>query len=305
MNARCARLLFVCLFLVGLRAYADPVLAGAEKLGTIKFEVTGDAETREHVVRGVKLLHHMMYVEADREFATALAHDPGCAFAYWGRAMAIVHPLWTDVPDSEDLRRGLGYVTAGLACAGATPREQAYLSTMEAFFHTEPGRTLPARLKATDEAWAAVADNYPQDLDAAAFGALYHLAPARFLPKDRSHRLQIESATTLDRILAQIPDHPGALHYKIHALDFPVLAGRALEVCDTYGTMAPEVPHALHMPSHIFTRQGDWAKSIEFNERSAAAARSLNRANGMTSSHLPHASDYLAYAYLQRGQYGK
>jgi tetratricopeptide (TPR) repeat protein len=286
-------------------ALADPASAGLEKLGKIQFAVTGDAATQEHVVRGVKLLHHMMYLEADHEFAAVIAHDPDCGFGYWGRAMAIIHPLWADIPDAHDLQQGLDYVQAGAARSLHSPRERAYLATMEGFFQTGPDHSLPDRFKAADAAWAVTVARYPDDLDAAAFGALYHLAEARYLPKDKSHRLQVETVLVLDRILARIPDHPGALHYKIHALDFPLLAGRALEVCDAYGEVAPEVPHALHMPTHIFTRLGQWDKSIDFNERSASSARTIARNDGALNSHVPHALDYLAYAYLQRAQYGK
>ncbi|MEY4940360.1 MAG: hypothetical protein RIQ93_2095, partial [Verrucomicrobiota bacterium] len=126
-----------------------------------------------------------------------------------------------------------------------------------------------------------------------------------FLPKDKSLRLQLATVARLQKVLAQIPDHPGAQHYKIHAYDLPLLADRALEVCDTYGDIAPEVPHALHMPTHIFTRRGLWDKSIEFNLRSAAAARKLALNAGTLNGHYPHALDYLAYAHLQRGQYGE
>jgi tetratricopeptide (TPR) repeat protein len=299
------RPVLIAALLPALHGSADPPPVGREELGTIQFDVTGDAETREHVVRGVKLLHHMMYLQADREFAEVLAHDPDCGFGYWGRAMAIIHPLWADIPDSQDLQQGLDYVRAGTARPLHSLRERAYLATMEAFFRGGPDRSLPARLRGADAAWSATVAQYPDDLDAAAFGALYHLAQARFLPKDKSYRLQIETASVLDGILARIPDHPGALHYKIHALDFPLLAGRALEVCDAYGELAPEVPHALHMPTHIYTRLGQWDKSIDFNERSAGAARAIAGAEGSLNSDLPHALDYLAYAYLQRGQYRK
>jgi tetratricopeptide (TPR) repeat protein len=288
-----------------LPAASEPTLSGPEKLGTVQFAVSGDAETQAHVIRGVKLLHHMMYPEADREFAAVLAHDPDCGFGYWGRAMAIIHPLWPDIPDTQDLQRGLGFVQAGATRTLHSPRERAYLGTMEAFFRAGPERSLPDRFKAADAAWSETVAQSPDDLDATAFGALYRLAQARFLPKDKSHRLQVETVTVLDGITARIPDHPGALHYKIHALDFPLLAGRALEVCDAYGEVAPEVPHALHMPTHIFTRLGQWDKSIDFNERSAASARTIARGDHSLNSHLPHALDYLAYAYLQCGLYGK
>jgi len=276
-----------------------------EKLGTIRFEVSGSDAARARVVRGVKLLHHMMYVEADREFGAAVAADPRCALGFWGRAMAIVHPLWPDAPTTTELEQGAKLVRAGLALQSLPPREQVYLEAIQAYYRDAGSRPHSERLKSLDEAWGRVAEAYPQDLDAAAFSALFHLAPARFLPKDKSHRIQLAAAALIERVLAQIPDHPGAQHYKIHAYDFPLLAGRALEICDTYGAIAPDVPHALHMPTHIFTRRGLWEQSIEFNLRSAEAARRLGRDSGTTSLHEPHALDYLAYAYLQRGQYRK
>lgn len=275
-----------------------------EKLGTVHFAVRGAAPAQAHVVRGVKLLHHMMYEEADREFAAAVKRDPQCALAYWGRAMTLIHPLWPDAPTDEDRVKGAEFIARGLAVPRLTPRERDYLATLNRFFHADSPGDYPARLKILDEAWADLADKYPDDLDAAAFAALYHLAPARFLPKDKSNRLQLEAAARLQAIAQKLPDHPGAQHYKIHAYDFPLLADRALEVCETYGNIAPDVPHALHMPTHIYTRRGLWAESINFNRRSAEAGRRLVAAAGGTmNSHVPHALDYLAYAHLQRGEY--
>lgn len=274
-----------------------------EKLGSVKFDVSGKREAQEQVVRGVKLLHHMMYPEADREFAAAAASDPTCALAWWGRAMTIIHPLWPDSPSETERQKGAEYIQRGLASPPATPRERAYLETLDVYFGAGATGDYPAKLKALDDAWAALAERFPDDLDAMAFSALYHLAPARFVAKDKSHRLQLEAVSRLQKVLAKIPDHPGAQHYKIHALDFPLLADRALEVCDTYGGIAPDVPHALHMPTHIFTRRGLWDKSIEFNLRSADAARKLSQTAGALNGHYTHALDYLVYAYLQRGQY--
>ncbi len=274
-----------------------------EQLGTIRFEVSGNAEAREHVIRGVKLVHHMMYPEAEREFAAAVAADAKCALAHWGRAMTIIHPLWPDAPTELERKQGAEQVQLGLASSSLTPRERAYLETLDVYFGAGSAPDHPGRLKAMDAAWSALAEKYPEDLDAVAFSALYHLAPARFVAKDRSHRIQLEAAQRLQKVVAAIPDHPGGQHYKIHAFDFPMLADRALEVCDSYGGIAPDVPHALHMPTHIFTRRGLWDKSIDFNRRSAEAARKLGLNAGALNGHYPHALDYLAYAYLQRGQY--
>ncbi len=274
-----------------------------DSLGSVRFEVSGSPEARQHMIRGVKLLHHMMYPEAEREFVRAAAADPKCALAYWGRAMTIIHPLWPDSPGAADRKLGAEQIRLGLACPPATPRERAYLEVMGAYFGDGTPGNHGDGLKTLDARWSALSDEYPDDLEAVAFGALYHLAPIRFLPKDKSHRVQFEAATQLQKVRASLPDHPGAQHYKIHAYDFPMLADRALEVCDTYSQVAPDVPHALHMPTHIFTRLGVWDKSIEFNLRSAAAARKLWQETGTLNGHYPHALDYLAYAYLQRGQY--
>jgi tetratricopeptide (TPR) repeat protein len=298
-TVRFAALVFAAL--ISLQGNSDDRLGN--ELGTVRFEVSGSPEAQTHVVRGVKLLHHMMYPEADREFAAAIATDPKCAIAYWGRAMSLIHPLWPDTVTAADRALGAEQLKLGLACPPATQREQDYLETLVAFFGDGRPGDYVAGLKAMDKAWASLAARYPEDFDALAFSALYHLAPARFVPQDKSHRIQLESATVLQRVAEAIPDHPGAQHYKIHAFDFPLLAERALEVCDTYGSIAPDVPHALHMPTHIFTRRGLWEKSIEFNLRSAEAGRKLGMNAGALNGHYPHALDYLTYAYLQRGQY--
>jgi len=284
-------------------AYGDDPLG--EQLGTVRFEVSGSPEVQTHVVRGVKLLHHMMYPEADDEFAAATRLDPDCALAWWGRAMTLIHPVWPDAPTDDDRRVGAEYLQRGLASRRASPRERAYVEALNVYFSSTAGADYAARLRDLDAALGALSDRYPDDLDALAFSALYHLAPARFLPKDRSNRIQLEAARRLQSVLAKIPDHPGAQHYKIHAFDFPLLADRALEVCESYGSIAPDVPHALHMPTHIYTRRGLWDKSIELNRRSADAGRKLDQRTGQQSSHFPHAADYLAYAYLQTGQYAQ
>lgn len=298
----------IFLFLAAIAAAPPPPAANAgdalgDQLGTIRFETSGPPAARTHVVRGVKLLHHMMYAEADREFSAAIEADPKCALAHWGRAMALLHPLWPEAPTEADLAAGAAHLERALACPPKTPREHAYVETLRSYFNDGAARDHASRLHALDTAATAQAERFPEDFDALAFSALFHLAPARFQPKDKSHRLQLEAAADLKKVLAAIPDHPGAQHYKIHAYDFPLLADRALEVCDTYGGIAPDVPHALHMPTHIYTRRGLWDKSIEFNLRSAAAARKLAAAAGALNGHQPHALDYLAYAYLQRGQY--
>lgn len=276
-----------------------------DQLGTIQFPVSGNAKAQEHVQRGTKLLHHMIYEEADREFAFAIEADPDCAMGYWGRAMTIVHPLWPGIPSDSQLRAGWELIEEARARGPKTPRESAYIETLAVYFSEGWEREEKDRLVDLDRAWEVLSSEYPDDVEAACFYALFHLAPARFLPKDKSYRIQLTSGAVVEGVLEQIPDHPGALHYQIHAYDFPALAGRALEMCELYGDVAPDVPHALHMPTHIYTRAGLWQKSIELNLRSAESARLLDEQKGGLGNHYLHALDYTVYAYLQRGQYAE
>lgn len=273
------------------------------ELGTIRFPVTGNEKAREHVERGVKLLHHMTYSEADVEFAAAIDADPDCAIAYWGRAMTIVHPLWPDIPSESQLKAGWGFIEQARSKGRKSERESAYIESLAVYFDKGWEREEKDRLIDLDRAWAGTKAVYPDDLEAACFFALFHLAPARFQPPDKSYRIQRQSGLIVEEVLQQIPDHPGALHYQIHAYDFPALAGRALEMCGRYGEVAPDVPHALHMPTHIYTRAGLWDKSIELNLRAAAAAERLDgEAGGNGAEHL-HTLDYAVYAYLQKGRH--
>lgn len=274
-------------------------------MGTIQFPVSGTDKAQAHVQRGTKLLHHMIYEEADKEFASAIEADPDCAMGYWGRAMTIVHPLWPGIPSESQLRAGWELITEARARGPKTPRESAYIETLAVYFSEAWEREEKDRLIDLDLAWEKLTREYPEDVEAACFYALFHLAPARFLPADKSYRIQLTSGAIVEGVLVQIPDHPGALHYQIHAYDFPALAGRALEMCGLYGDVAPDVPHALHMPTHIYTRAGIWDRSIELNLRSAEAARILDETEGGLGNHYLHALDYSVYAYLQRGQYAE
>ncbi len=296
----------LCLILLcACSSDSDRLSTSDEALGTIHFPVSGNFDAQEHMERGVKLLHHMTYVEADKAFSAAIEADPDCVMAYWGKAMTIVHPLWPDIPNEARLKAGWELVEEGLirnAKAG-TAREGAYLETISAYFENGWEREEKDRLIDVDRAWNELRAAFPEDLEAATFFALFHLAPARFLPLDKSYRIQTTSGLIVEDVLRQVPDHPGALHYRIHAYDFPALAGRALDMCGLYGEVAPDNAHALHMPTHIYTRAGLWERSIDLNIRSAEAAQKQDiEAGGIGNDYL-HALDYTVYAYLQRGQY--
>ena len=256
-----------------------------------------DQSVNESARKALALLHHMTYVGARAVFENISANDKGCAIGYWGQAMSYIHPLWSDPPSEADFKMGKNLASKAMKNAN-NAKEKAYVSALQSYYDKGRSNNEKLNLKAFAEGWREVYENFPDDPEAASFYALANLGTVD--PSDKSYVKQKESARIAKQILERIPDHPGAHHYAIHALDYPPLANEALEIARSYGEIAPEVPHALHMPAHIFTRLGLWGESIEMNRRSADAALK-HPADGKISLHYLHALDYLTYAYLQRG----
>lgn len=279
-------------------APALPTLYEAD-IGTVSFPVSCEPRAAHLVERGVVLLHHMMYDEARLGFATAEALDPSCAMALWGQAMTQIHPLWPDRPAEAILQWGAEVAQRATLLGADSPRERDYLGTASAYFVPQPGDSESARLERFERAWRTVAERHPDDLDAQAFHALSLIAVAD--PRDKSFARQRQAGDIARRVLQQVPEHPGAHHYLIHAYDNPLLAPQARAVADRYGALTPAVPHATHMMTHIYTRLGAWQQSIEWNQRAADAAWALCVESGEITSHYQHALDYLAYAHLQLG----
>src|SRR5688572_19349723 len=269
------------------------------ELGAVGLPTSCNHEANRHVQQGLALLHHMMYESAHKSFAAAASVQPACAIAYWGQAMTFVHPLWSDPPPAATFDKGALLADTAMAEGKKTDRERAYVEAVQAYYKAGKSNKEASNLLAFAGAWAAVHAKYPDDPDAALFYALGQLATAD--PSDKTFAQQRRAGELIEKVFARFPDHPGAHHYIIHAYDSPPLAMRALEVARAYGRIAPEVPHALHMPTHIFTRIGAWQDSIAWNKRSAAAALA-NPVAGTVSIHYLHALDYLAYSYLQRWQ---
>ena len=277
--------------------------------GEVDFPVSCDEEAQEMIERGLAHLHHMMYDQARPHFQTAAQADPECAMAHWGVAMTCFQPLWAPSSD-EDMALGKESVQAALEIGAPTELERGYLAAIEAFF-TDPDppaadrpADFEARLKAWKSAQRQLHEANPNDVDAGAFYALSEVAYAmtQFSPDtERDHTREIRAGELLEDYFETHPKHPGLFHYLIHAYDSSELAPRALEVAREYDQLAPDVPHALHMPSHIFVRLGKWEETIDWNVRSAGAALE-NPVNGMTSLHYPHALDYMMYGYLQIGE---
>lgn len=267
-------------------------------LGVVEFETSCSAAVADDFNRGVALLHHMMYKQAEQVFTEISEKDPDCAMAYWGLAMTQVHPLWAP-PSQEELARGLFAVKTAKSKNPETEREQAYIAALNGFYDGYQTKDHPTRIAIWEEGQKNVMEANPEDVDAVAFYALSHLATAPKADKTFAH--QKHSGALLEEVYVTAPEHPGVFHYTIHAYDNPVLAERAVPVARGYDKLAPDVPHALHMPSHIFVRLGMWPEVIDWNTRSADAAKRQSPPDAI-SLHYAHAADYLIYSYLQKGQ---
>jgi tetratricopeptide (TPR) repeat protein len=273
------------------RAYLTP-----ETLcGTVQFSDGCSPKLDTLISFGIALIHHMTYEDAEYTFNKVIEMDPDCFWGYWGKAMTYIHPLWPDVPDSALLEKG--YVISQNALSLAkTKKEKLYGAAVASFYEDGLNKSKPARLEAFKNGWMTAREELPEDIEARMFSVLTMLATVS--PYDKSYKVQREAGETAEKVLEIIPDHPAGFHYAIHAYDVPQLSGNAIRVAKNYYKIAPELPHALHMPTHIFTRLGYWDESIELNSRSAAAAWGLP-VDDQISGHYFHALDYLAYAYLQ------
>ena len=270
-----------------------------EQLGTVKFPASCSTDAKRYLNRGLALMHNMTYEDSRAEFAAAVEVDPDCVMGYWGQAMTFIHPLWSDPPDATEFTKGQAFVKNAMERGRKTDWEQAYIKAVGAYYAAGRNEKEKKNLAGFKKGWEEVYRRFPNDVEAASFYAVALLATVD--PADKTFAKQRRAGAIAEKVLFQVPDHPGAHHYIIHAYDYPELAGMALRVARSYGNLAPDVPHALHMPTHIFTRMGYWQESIDMNIRSADAALK-HPVNNQVSLHHPHALDYLVYAYLQRGE---
>ncbi|MFZ0454366.1 MAG: hypothetical protein WCE54_18455 [Ignavibacteriaceae bacterium] len=269
--------------------------------GTVRFSGACSPKLDTLIRFGIALLHHMTYEDAEYTFDLVIKADPHCFWGYWGKAMTLEHPLWPDVPDEDMLR--MGYILSQTALNLAkTKMEKYYGAAIAAYFKDGLNKNEHERLIAFNDGWQLASNELPDDIEAKLFSVLSMLAVAPL--NDKSYKVQREAGAICENILKEIPDHPGAFHYAIHAYDFPPLAQNAIRVARNYSQIAPDIPHALHMPTHIFTRLGYWQESIDLNLRSAAAAKKIP-VRGNISAQYFHALDYLEYAYLQQSEYEK
>ncbi|HSJ63494.1 MAG TPA: hypothetical protein VK922_06240 [Gemmatimonadaceae bacterium] len=274
---------------------------GQESLGRVEFPVSCSAPAQAEFERAVALLHHMTYPQARSAFERAAELDPRCAMAHWGIAMTMFQPLWPTRPNADQRRGGWKAAERARALAPPTERERQYIAAVSAFFEEPESEDYWARIRRWSASVARVHEANPDDPEAAALLALAILAVA---PADTSQGRHAErAAELLLQIHGRNPDHPGAMHYLVHANDAPGRERRSMAVTRKYETVAPRNPHALHMPTHIYTRLGEWSAVVRGNIAAAEAAlehRAGDRGQ-YTWDEFPHALEYLAYAYLQQG----
>jgi tetratricopeptide (TPR) repeat protein len=267
-----------------------------EQLGKVDFPNSCSPAVQETFQRGVAMLHSFRYGEGEKAFREVLAQDPSCAIATWGiAALLMSNPLAGVGSSKEGAERAQAALDQGRKLGAKTPREQRYIEAVSAYYEDWANRPERTRQANRAKAYQALAERYPDDDEAQIFSALY-IAATQSLA-DQSYKSYLMAAETLEKQFAKHPDHPGVAHYLIHSYDAPPIAARGLPAARRYAGIAPAAPHALHMPSHIFTRVGAWTESIETNARSATAARRDDDGDEQA-----HASDYMVYAYLQLGR---
>ena len=263
-----------------------------DKLGSVQFSNSCTAEVQPLFQRGVALLHSFWYAEAMKTFGEVAKADPSCAMAHWGTAIALFNNPFTWPLTGAALPQGWAAVERAKAANAKTQRERDYVGAVEAFYKDADKVDHRTRALGYLNAMEQITQRYPEDSEASIFYALALNATA--LPGDKTYASQLKAAAILERVFAAQPDHPGVAHYLIHSYDYPSIAQQGLPAARRYASIAPDAPHALHMPGHIFTRLGLWDESIETNLRSAQVSEN--------HAELLHAMDYLVYAYLQQGR---
>src|SRR3982751_4331985 len=267
-----------------------------EAVGKVAFANSCTQAVQEDLARGVAMLHSFWYSAGERTFRRVLDTDPGCAIAGWGIASLMMNNPLAGVGSSPtEAEKGQAALAQARAIGAKTQRERDYIEAVGAYYQDFAARPERARQASRSAAYEALAAKYPDDDEAQIFSALYIAATQS--QADQTYAAYGRAVAILEPQFKKHPDHPGVAHYLIHSYDAPPIAVKGLVAARRYAAIAPDAPHALHMPSHIFTRVGSWEESVATNLRSATVAR--------TAGDWPeayHASDYAVYAYLQVGR---
>jgi tetratricopeptide (TPR) repeat protein len=301
---------------LGAETSVAPAPGDLRSAGTIDFPVSCTPAAQSEFVRGVALLHSFFYEEARRIFTGVAEKDPTCAMAQWGIAMTWWHPIWTP-PTPDEMRAGKAAIEKAMSMNAGSDRERGFITALNTYYNTaDSSSAAPVgqschgpvgprdRVVAYEKAMRQLRDKYPDDFEVQTFYAFSVLGVGYATPSDTTLSKQLEAAGILEKLWKQNANHPGVVHYLIHSYDYPQFAQRGLTAAQTYNSIAPWVPHALHMPSHIFTRLGMWDESIAANRASAEASRAYSamRHRDATEAEELHALDYMAYSYLQEAQ---
>lgn len=293
-----SRLIIICVlafFPIALTAQEEHDHPAPEKLGKVSFATSCSRAVEQKFNRAVALLHSFAYSAAEKAFRDVLHDDPQCAMAHWGVAMTYYHQLW-EPPNDARLAQGHDELAQARGAGKLTDRETGYINALTAYYTDFDKVSKETRANYYVRRMEVLAERNPSDDEAQIFYALSLLGTASML--DKTHANQKRAAAILEPLYAQHPEHPGLAHYLIHSYDSAELAPKGVAAARAYAKIAPSAPHALHMPSHIFTRLGMWDDSIASN----LASRQAAHMQGDIGEEL-HAMDYLVYAYLQRGRY--
>ncbi len=267
-----------------------------EQLGKVHFQTSCAPAVSAKFDRAVALLHSFWFPVAIDAFNDVLKADPNCAMSYWGIALSQWgNPFGANNRSPQTLQEGLATIQKGVDLGAKTPREREYIGAVGELYKNGAATDQRTRVLNYAKAMEDLAGKYGSDTEAQIFYAL--ALDGTILPTDKTYAVQFKAAAILEKQYKLQPDHPGVAHYIIHTYDVPALAPRALTAARRYAVIAPSAPHALHMPSHTFTRVGDWEASIATNIRSRDVSVATK-----TFGEALHASDYMTYAYLQTAQ---
>jgi len=266
-----------------------------EQLGRVSFANSCAPAAQATFERAVALLHSFWLREGEKTFRDVLERDPNCAIATWGIATILIGNPFAAGPPPARSQQAMEAIERGRAIGAKTEREGLFIEAVAQYYERFADRAHGARMKSLSDAFENVARRFPEDDEAQIFSAIYLTVTQD--PTEQTFASALRAAAILEVQFKKHPDHPGVAHYLIHSYDYPPLAEKGLTAAKRYSEIAPSAQHALHMPSHIFTRVGAWQDSARMNERSAAVAKAEKEFNDQL-----HAMDYLAYAYLQLGR---
>jgi len=277
-------------------AFAHEEDAGKGQLGKVNFPSSCSPKVQAKVTRGVAMLHSFWFPAAEAEFQEIANEDPNCAIAAWGFASVLMNNPFVGLVPPKEVERAQAAIAKGRQMK-ASQRDKDYLEAVAAYWEDFANRPQPQRALARSKAYEALAAKYPKDDEAQIFNALYLIGIQQ--ASDQTYGNSLKAAGILEKQFRKYPNHPGVAHYLIHAYDAPPIAQKGLASAKKYASIAPSAPHALHMPSHIFTRVGAWQDSAATNRRSADVAL-----KGKEGDDALHALDYVVYAYLQLARDG-